>query len=143
MTRDIDAAFDDLFGDTYPGSRHKRRETTETYNSGTEQAWDADPKMLLVNGVEVEFFTVGALAMALNREVVTVRSWERKGYLPKAPFRSAGKRQNRLYTRAHIEGIRRIAMHAGLLDPSIKKSPKDTNFVEQVRDLFATIKAAS
>ena len=35
----------------------------------------------------VELFSAGAFALALGRPLVTVRLWERKGYIPRAPYR--------------------------------------------------------
>ena len=55
-------------------------------------------------------FTIGALAQALEKQIVTVRLWERKGYIPRAPYRLRAKTLkgqktggNRVYTRALIE----------------------------------------
>jgi hypothetical protein len=55
-------------------------------------------------------FTVGALAHALGKKIVTIRLWERKGYIPIAPFRLRSKQLNgekvngnRVYTRELIE----------------------------------------
>ena len=139
---DLNAKFDALFGsggeEFYPGSRHKREDgpTADLYE---ESDWDATPMVKSLKGVETEFFTIGDLARAVNRQPVTIRSWERKGYLPKTPYRSAGKRQNRLYTRAQVELVRRVALSEGLMDPTIKKSPKDTAFVEKVAEMWATV----
>lgn len=41
-----------------------------------------------VNGVTKRFYTVGELGRALKRKAVTIRSWEAKGWLPPAMFRT-------------------------------------------------------
>jgi hypothetical protein len=60
--------------------------------------------------VEIELFSIGALATALEKKVVTIRLWEKKGYIPLAPYRLRSKslqgkkvNGNRVYTRILIE----------------------------------------
>lgn len=102
--------------DRAPGSKQKRREPTELAKQrkakalGESNGWDKDPIIKLVKGVETELFTIGALAMALEKTVVTIRSWEKKGYIPAAPYRLRSKslngkkvNGNRVYTRVLIE----------------------------------------
>jgi len=64
----------------------------------------------LLNGQETEVFTISALADALEKKVVTIRLWEKKGYIPTAPYRLRSKKLNgnkvngnRLYTRELID----------------------------------------
>jgi hypothetical protein len=95
-----------------------------------DPSWDDNPKVMKLKGVDTEFFTVGALAQALGRRPVTVRSWEDKGWLPKSRFRTPapkratleGKKSmgRRLYTRAQIEVVIEAAHKSGLLDPDRK-----------------------
>lgn len=99
----------------YPGSKHTRRTLTPEYKVKPRQvdddAWDAKPiKKRLPNGREIELFTIGALEKALGRPLVTIRLWERKGYIPRAPYRLReavvnGKKVpgRRMYSRALIE----------------------------------------
>lgn len=107
-------AFEGL--DTAPGSRHPRREPTERSEQQRKKAftgsngWDENPIIKTVNGIETELFTVSALAQALDKQVVTIRLWEKKGYFPVAPYRLRSKTLNgnkvggnRVYTRALIE----------------------------------------
>jgi hypothetical protein len=102
--------------DRAPGSKQKRREPTEASKKikakvlGESNGWDANPTIKLVKGVETELFTIGALAQALEKTIVTIRLWERKGYIPGAPYRLRSKSLNgkkvlgnRVYTRALIE----------------------------------------
>lgn len=74
--------------------------------------WDSKPFVKWVNGEQREFFTIGALCMALERPAVTIRLWIRQGRLPPATFRMPtvnGIAGRRLYTRSQIEDIVRVA----------------------------------
>ena len=107
-------AFEGL--DRAPGSKQKRRESTpvadkrRTKAMGGSNGWDANPIIKSIRGVETEVFTVSALAQALERQIVTIRLWEKKGYIPAAPYRLRSKslngqkvNGNRVYTRELIE----------------------------------------
>jgi hypothetical protein len=108
---EIEKAFADL--EYIPGSKRKRRNPDEKVSrrkSGESNGWDQNPIIKTLGGVETEVFTIGALALALEKTIVTIRLWERKGYIPRAPYRLrsktlAGKKTggNRVYTRALIE----------------------------------------
>jgi hypothetical protein len=108
---EIDAAFADL--EYIPGSKKKRRDLDPKVSrrkSGESNGWDANPVVKTLGGVETEVFTIGALALALEKTIVTIRLWERKGYIPRAPYRLRSKTLkgektggNRVYTRALIE----------------------------------------
>ncbi|CAB4123922.1 hypothetical protein UFOVP45_61 [uncultured Caudovirales phage] len=107
-------AFEGL--DKAPGSKKTRREpTSESLKKrakllGESNGWDAEPILRTIQGVETELFTIGALANALEKKVVTIRLWEKKGYIPMAPYRLKSKtlqgqkvNGNRVYTRELIE----------------------------------------
>lgn len=107
-------AFEGL--ETAPGSRHARREPTERAVKqrkkafGESNGWDESPIIKTIKGVETELFTIGALAHALEKKIVTIRLWEKKGYIPIAPYRLRSKelngkkvQGNRVYTRELIE----------------------------------------
>jgi hypothetical protein len=108
---EIDAAFADL--EYIPGSKKKRRDLDPKVSrrkSGESNGWDANPVIKTLGGIETEVFTIGALALALEKTIVTIRLWERKGYIPRAPYRLRSKTLkgektggNRVYTRALIE----------------------------------------
>lgn len=111
---EIFKAFEGL--DRAPGSKQKRREPTELAQKrkakalGESNGWDSNPTIKLVKGVETELFTIGALAQALEKQIVTIRLWEKKGYIPGAPYRLRSKELNgkkvlgnRVYTRRLIE----------------------------------------
>ena len=124
---DILKAFEGL--DTAPGSRHARREDTPVAQKkrrkafGETNGWDENPIIKTLNGIETEVFTVGALAHALNKTIVTIRSWEKKGYIPIAPYRLRSKQLNgkkvngnRVYTRDIIEITVEEFTNRGVLD---------------------------
>jgi hypothetical protein len=107
-------AFEGL--DRAPGSKQKRREVTEVAKKrkakalGESNGWDANPIIKTLKGVETEVFTIAALAAALEKQVVTIRLWEKKGFIPIAPYRLRSKtlngkkvNGNRVYTRELIE----------------------------------------
>jgi len=107
-------AFEGL--DRAPGSKNKRRESTPVADkrrkvaSGESNGWDATPIIKILKGVETEVFTIKALALALDKQVVTIRLWEKKGYIPIAPYRLRSKslngkkvNGNRVYTKRLIE----------------------------------------
>jgi hypothetical protein len=85
----------------------------------------------------MEFFHIGALAKALGRRPVTIRSWITKAWIPKARYRtndvvgSRGNAGRRLWNRKMIEGMQRIAREEGLLDP--RPPPiTETRFTERI-----------
>jgi hypothetical protein len=111
--KEILKAFEGL--DRVPGSKKLRREPTEKAVKrkkqilGESNGWDENPTTKLVKGVETELFTISALAQALEKEIVTIRLWEKKGYIPAAPYRLRSKELNgkkvsgnRVYTRELI-----------------------------------------
>jgi hypothetical protein len=107
-------AFEGL--DRAPGSKQKRRESTPEADKrrkkamGESNGWDEKPIIKSLKGVETEFFPISALANALEKSLVTIRLWEKKGYIPGAPYRLRSKSLNgqkvlgnRVYTRELIE----------------------------------------
>ena len=120
---DILKAFEGL--EYVPGSKKKRREPDPKVSrrkSGESNGWDENPIMKTLGGQEVEVFTISALAQALEKTIVTVRLWERKGYIPRAPYRLRSKTLkgqktggNRVYTRALIDSAIEEFAKRGLL----------------------------
>lgn len=107
-------AFEGL--DRVPGSKKPRRESNPVADARRSKifeeaaGWDAAPIIKTLNGKEIELFPVSSLALALEKEIVTIRLWERKGYIPTAPYRLRSKslngkkvNGNRVYTRELIE----------------------------------------
>jgi len=123
---DILRAFDGL--DFVPGSKQKRREDNPVAEKkrkqsfGESNGWDTAPIIKTFRGKEMELFTISALAHALDKQVVTVRLWEKNGYIPTAPYRLRSKELNgktvngnRVYTRPFIESIVEEFARRGLL----------------------------
>lgn len=107
----------------YPGSKRKRREPPKP-EVQPEVDWDSKSyKKTLPNGKDVEMFTIGALASALGRPLITVRAWIKEGYLPASPYRLPTKKNvkgedhlgRRLYSRPMIEAAVELFGKAGLL----------------------------
>jgi len=123
------AAFNDLAGRVrdFPGKREpvNRKQKVE---EPKHNEWDVAPRSYKVKGVATEFFTVGHLALAVNRSARTVRYWEREKILPPATFRAPKPNKgvlkqvgDRLYSRAQIEAVVKVAQEEGVLDG---KAPK-------------------
>lgn len=120
---EIEKAFADL--EYVPGSKKKRREPDPKVSrrkAGESNGWDETPIIKTLGGQEVEVFTISALAHALEKSIVSVRLWERKGYIPRAPYRLRAKTLNsqktggnRVYTRALIESTIEEFAKRGLL----------------------------
>jgi hypothetical protein len=120
---EIEKAFADL--EYLPGSKKKRKEPDPKVSrrkAGESNGWDANPITKTLGGKETEVFTIGALALALEKTIVTIRLWERKGYIPRAPYRLRSKTLkgektggNRVYTRALIESAIEEFNRRGLL----------------------------
>jgi hypothetical protein len=143
----ISEAFGDLQSEFYPASKQRRRESREDKalrlareraEAKEEEGWDAHPVIKhLPDGREMEMFHIGALAKALGRRPVTIRSWITKAWIPKARYRtndivgSRGNAGRRLWNRKMIEGMQRIAREEGLLNP--KPPPiTETRFTERI-----------
>jgi len=120
----IESTFSDL-EEFYPGSKRKRK-VLEPKKREIEplQGWDSKPYVkTLPNGRDVEMFTIGALAEALGRPVITIRTWIKEGYLPASPYRLPSKKNirgedqmgRRLYTRSMIEIVIELFGKAGLI----------------------------
>lgn len=119
MPDDIEDLFEDL--KDYPGKRKPalRDQKPEPKPVAT---WDARPRRYFVNGVKQEFFTVGQVALALQRTSRTIRWWEGKEVIPPATFRAAAPKRSkvkeagdRLWTRAQVEVMIRVAQEEGVL----------------------------
>jgi hypothetical protein len=83
------------------------------------EGWDAKPVWMSVHGQTKEMFLKSALAKALNRQLVTIRSWEHMGVLSKPRLRNYRGRW--LYSRDQIEDLIKLAGEEGLMDPNLRK----------------------
>lgn len=126
MNDEVDKLFSSL-DEYYPGSKRKRREIdpkAKVRKPAILDSWDSDPQVkTLPNGKEIELFSAGALSLALNRPLVTLRLWERKGYIPRAPYRLKSMVVNgvkkpgwRMYSRAIVEATIESFQSRGLLE---------------------------
>lgn len=106
----------DLFGDIpdFPGKTPpKNRVSSKARPLAEEELNGARGKIFRINGENVELFSVGELARAIHRRPVTVREWERRGWIPKSNYRTPAPRREqlpgrpvkgrRLYTRQQVE----------------------------------------
>jgi len=126
MEDQVDKFFSSL-DDFYPGSKKKRRPVdpnAKPKKTKEEGSWDSNPQVKkLPNGNVVELYSAGSLCQALGRPIVTLRLWERKGYIPRAPYRLKSIVVNgvkkpgwRMYSKAMIEATVKIFNSRGLLE---------------------------
>ena len=87
-------------------------------------------------GAHYQMYTRGALASALNREVVTIRSWEQKGVLCHPPLRMPNGRW--LYTRDQIDDLAALAEEEGILYP-LKGAKISPRFVHEAHTILARL----
>jgi len=119
-------------------------EEPEDHGTDEEPSWERLGKVYNVGGRDMVLYPIGALAEALERRPVTIRTWEQNRWLPETPVR--GKQQHRgrrrLYTRSMIEGLLQIAQEEGLMVSPGTRPPKmeDTRFTQRAEELFARIK---
>ena len=106
-----------------PGTTRRRRARPRNLpNHGASAWWASSPRALMIDGISVVVFPVGALARALGRSSYTVRRWEQMGLLPSTAFadrRGPVERQRRYYTPSMISAAERIAaeeLPAGKVD---------------------------
>lgn len=121
MTTDPFNIFDSL-EKYYPGSRRVRG-TARAVPEPVLPGWYDNPQIKRLHGQDVEMFTVGALAKAINKSVYSVRLYEDNGYIPATPYRLPSREINgstrkgrRLYTRQMIEAVVDIFAANGVLD---------------------------
>lgn len=133
----------------YPGSRTPRKTVTPVTDEGDPEpglfdvAMDllGDSVIYTVDGLDVEFFMIGQLAAALGRSATTLRRWESDGIIPKSGYTKPSKDprgKRRLYSRAQVEGIIKIAIDEGVL---LSNRLKGTQFSEKVIALFKDLRS--
>lgn len=133
----------------YPGSSRPLGKSPgmprEDKDSKGVREWDTKPMIFEdpVTKKDAEFFTIGNLADALGRESGTIRKWENTGVIPKAAFLTPGedpRGRRRLYSRAQIEGLVRIAAEEKILVNPDNRPISRTAFKERAWELFASLK---
>jgi len=147
-----DEVFEDIAKEFYPGSRqmivrHPNRTAEENRKTsiGVDPEWDHKPRKYTSGGEEREFFTIGHLALALGRRPVTIRLWEREGVIPKATYQVNSESKNgrrRLYTRAQVEGLVKLAVEEGILI-SHQRPISTTQFTARSIELFKSLAASA
>lgn len=132
-------------GDTQDFPWNTQRQTPNPLRRNPLEGYNKQPKKYLVNGREVPYYGLGALAYVLDRKTATIRDWEEKGWIPIAPkigdstdsedpvTQKHGQR--RLYPEELILGIYEIARQEGILEKRAKPI-KETRFVQRVLQLF-------
>jgi len=101
------------------------------------EPWQLKARNIVVRGPNglrpLTVYSIGALALALNRQVVTLRKWEREGYLPAARLKH--QYGTRYYTEFQIRGLVELAKKYGVYDPRFRRTVPD-EFAREARELF-------
>lgn len=129
----------------YPGSKQKVKTYGPDYKPPLQEEDDlelASGKEFSVNGTKTLLYTVGAVAMALNRKSGTIRKWETEGVIPTATYiqpSDSPRGQRRLYTAEQIRGLKKLAAEEGLLYPNANgkwAAVESTQFKAKALQLF-------
>lgn len=115
----------------YPGSRRVRKAYEKTERAQSPDvalselmdpaSWGLPPVKKKIMGKPMTLYTLGALANALQRPIITIRLWENMGRLPEAPFRAehvagpGGKVGRRYYSQRSINEAQLEFYQRGLL----------------------------
>lgn len=99
----------------------------------TVNVWDSKPHTVDYHGQTIEVFYRSALAKALNRAIVTIRSMEAKGVISTPRLRDGANRW--LYTREQIEAMVELAREEGVLDPRYRR-PFTQRFIDQAHAIL-------
>lgn len=65
---------------------------------------------VIVNGQEVELYTIGHVAKILKKSVETVRAWERQKVIPRPMYKN---KNVRLYHPIEVEAMRKVLKKLG------------------------------
>ena len=95
--------------------------------------WDSKPRYVDYRGQTVEMFYRSALATALNREIVSIRSMEHKGVLSHPRLKDGRSRW--LYTRDQIEDLVVLATEEGVIDPRYRR-PFTERFIREAHQIL-------
>lgn len=141
----------DLFGDLpdYPGKRApKNRPDVKTgaVHRADNPLEGVQKRVLTIKGEKRDFYTVGGLAQVVGRTALTIRSWERKGWIPAPTYRSAkpsghqdvntSKKGYRLYSKEQVLVIYESLETQGLIgtrNGSWQEPQRWLSFIEHVQ----------
>lgn len=148
MTEDfIDKEFAGL-AKYYPGSKRVRKMSAPPAKV-EPLTWNERPTIkTLPNGKDVEMYTIGALATALGRPIITIRTWIKLGYLPESPYRLPTKldkrgkevQGRRLYTRPMIEAAVSLFESAGVSQINRIDWSLHRNLVDKIDEAWEKIR---
>ena len=146
----IDSTFADL--EYYPGSKRKIKKIEPKKPEVAPLAtWDAKPiRKTLPNGRDLEMFTIGSLAEALGRPVITIRVWIKEGYLPASPYRLPSKKDvngkdhqgRRLYSRAMVEKVIELFRSHGVLETKRIEWSLHRQLSNEIAEAWSEIRAS-
>lgn len=94
----------------------------------------------MVNGKPTKLCRIRALAHAVDREIPTIRVWDRTGIIPEAAFRRAGQR---LYLLEEVSVARKIAKETGFIDDQTKIEEFSVEVTKAWKKIRANLKGAS
>lgn len=146
-----DDFIEDMFGELevyYPGSKRKRREPTPKVELDT--SWEKDFfEKTLPNGRQLEFYTIGSLAKALNSTIPTLRQWMQRNKLPESPYRLPPKvdklgrevKGRRLYSKEMVEVTVELFSKAGLLGSDRINWTLHQSLTSKIAEAWETIRA--
>jgi len=130
-------------GPDFPGTKTPKNRGKVLDRPQHEWLQSLKSSEFLVGGQVKRFYTIGSLATALNRKPVTIRSWEAKGWLPPASFRTPppkggtvpGKavKGRRLYSEAQLVFLVEAAMTYSIDDPD---TPDWIGFRQHIADNY-------
>jgi hypothetical protein len=109
----------------YPGNTPPREHTLD---KPTDDWLSSLPSQeYMVGGEKKKFYSIGTLSAVLQRSTTTVRSWEAKGWLPSASFRTPPPRKpqipgkpskgKRLYSEKQLRFLYEAYVRFYLADP--------------------------
>ena len=101
--------------ENYPGKRPPKNRIKRKPKKLDDPFFGVKSSHYVIKGERVEVFTIGQLAKVLGKKTVTVRSWEKKGIIPKPIYRTAPPdrgqlpgveaKGRRIYTRKQVDLI--------------------------------------
>jgi hypothetical protein len=143
MGDDLFAAFEQEKPYPFPG---KRAPAVGPAPEKVAGEWWSTPIKKKIGGREIDFYTIGQLAQAMDLQPVTVRKWESLGWLPKPIVRMPPPRKGglpdkkvmgrRLWTRTQVEGIGRSAREESMLGPANQVPRDKTAFTQRIVALY-------